>query len=182
MRRTEGGSAWGSIRSVIVCTAAFLSTVRLFVAVWPPTDVVARLASLPRPAVRGVRWTTPDQWHVTLRFLGEADPHEWTVALRSVRWGPPPEAVVAADSVRLGRDVLCLPVAGLDGSAAAVDPTPERPFKGHLTLARRRHGRLPVGVTLGDPARWPVTEVTLVASRLRSTGAEYEVLERTPVR
>ena len=48
---------------------------RLFVAVWPPVDVVERLSELPRPAVDGVRWTTPDQWHVTIRFLGEVADH-----------------------------------------------------------------------------------------------------------
>ena len=36
---------------------------RLFVAVWPPDDVVAELAALPRPDQPGLRWTTPDQWH-----------------------------------------------------------------------------------------------------------------------
>jgi 2'-5' RNA ligase len=45
--------------------------VRLFVAVWPPNDVVDVLADLPRPDVAGVRWTTQGQWHVTLRFLGQ---------------------------------------------------------------------------------------------------------------
>ena len=44
---------------------------RLFVAVWPPADVIDGLRGLERPSVDGVRWTTPDQWHVTLRFLGE---------------------------------------------------------------------------------------------------------------
>ena len=43
---------------------------RLFVAVWPPDDVIDVLADLPRPEVAGVRWTTRGQWHVTLRFLG----------------------------------------------------------------------------------------------------------------
>ena len=40
---------------------------------WPPPEVVARLAALARPTVEGVRWTTPEQWHVTLRFLGWVD-------------------------------------------------------------------------------------------------------------
>ena len=30
---------------------------RLFVAVWPPEDVVSTLAALPRPYVPGVRWS-----------------------------------------------------------------------------------------------------------------------------
>ena len=47
-----------------------MAGVRLFVAVWPPADVVTRVAALPRPDVAGLRWTAPDHWHVTLRFLG----------------------------------------------------------------------------------------------------------------
>ncbi len=31
-----------------------------------------RSAALDRPHVEGLRWTTGDQWHVTLRFLGDA--------------------------------------------------------------------------------------------------------------
>ena len=31
--------------------------------------------------VAGLRWTGPDQWHVTLRFLGSIDPGEVAAAL-----------------------------------------------------------------------------------------------------
>jgi 2'-5' RNA ligase len=54
--------------------------VRLFVAVWPNEEVTARIAALDRPEVRGLRWTTPDQWHVTLRFLGQVEDPEPVVA------------------------------------------------------------------------------------------------------
>jgi 2'-5' RNA ligase len=43
---------------------------RLFVAVWPPAGVVETLQALERPDIPRLRWTTPEQWHVTLRFLG----------------------------------------------------------------------------------------------------------------
>jgi 2'-5' RNA ligase len=46
---------------------------RLFLAVRPPEDVVAELMSLRRKDQRGVRFVRPEQWHVTLRFLGDAD-------------------------------------------------------------------------------------------------------------
>lgn len=128
-----------------------------------------------------MRWTTADQWHVTLRFLGEADAEEWAATLRGVGFGPPVEAVMGAQAAPLGRDVLCFPVRGLEGLASAVDPTPARPFRGHLTVARRRSGRFPSNVRLPHESRWKVDEVTLVASRLRPTGAEYRVVERFPL-
>ncbi|MER3453020.1 MAG: RNA 2',3'-cyclic phosphodiesterase, partial [Acidimicrobiia bacterium] len=43
---------------------------RLFVAVWPPEEVLDVVAKLPRPGVVGLRWTSREQWHVTLRFFG----------------------------------------------------------------------------------------------------------------
>ena len=49
---------------------------RLFIAVWPPEDVVSELTSLQRKDQRGVRFVPPDNWHITLRFLGDADPDQ----------------------------------------------------------------------------------------------------------
>ena len=42
---------------------------RLFVQVRPSADAVDHL----RAHLRGVRTSNPDQWHVTLAFLGEVD-------------------------------------------------------------------------------------------------------------
>lgn len=172
----------GSILSVMLCTGAFWSTVRLFVAVWPPPEVVDLLAALPRPAVDGLRWTTPDQWHVTLRFLGTVSLDAVSLDVGALSYPPPPTAVLRPEAVRLGRDVLALPVDGLDDLARVVDPTPARPFRGHLTLARSRRGSLPKGVRLLSGASWVVGEVTLVSSRLLPTGAEYTVVERFRLR
>src|SRR5688572_10560871 len=128
---------------------------RLFIAVWPPAEVVGALAVLPRPTVPGVRWTGPAQWHVTLRFLGEVDVPPALPA--SV---PPATAVLGPVTVPLGA-VLAAPVAGLDELAGAVGN--ERGFTGHLTLARSRgRGRTPASLA-GAPIRgsWEVREVTL---------------------
>jgi RNA 2',3'-cyclic 3'-phosphodiesterase len=97
-----------------------LGPVRVFVAVWPATEIVVGLEAVPRAELPGVRWTTPDQWHVTLQFLGEvADPDEVTAAVERVG-APPATAIIGPESERLGASVLCLPVAGLDVMAARV--------------------------------------------------------------
>jgi 2'-5' RNA ligase len=47
--------------------------VRLFVAIVPPPDVLAELADAVAPlrtARPQLRWTGPDDWHLTLAFLG----------------------------------------------------------------------------------------------------------------
>ena len=48
-----------------------MARMRAFVAVSVPPEVTDVLAALDRPTFDDVRWTTPEQWHVTLRFLGE---------------------------------------------------------------------------------------------------------------
>jgi 2'-5' RNA ligase len=137
---------------------------------------------VPRPAEPGVRWVPPEQWHVTLRFLGEADEGAAIDALRSLRTEPA-TATIGPRVSRLGRLVVCLPVSGLDQLATAVAEAtadvgepPDRRFSGHLSLARLRH-RAACGVT-GTPfhATFAVDRVALVRSTLDPAGARHESL------
>jgi 2'-5' RNA ligase len=156
---------------------------RLFVAVWPAAEVVEVLRAHPRPEVPGLRWTTEDQWHVTLRFLGDVADELVEPLVRAL---PPAGADVSLGpaTVRLG-PVLVAPVAGLDEVAAAVleataplvpvaDP---RPFRGHLTLARSRRGPVPTSL-VGVPVTgwWRAARVALVRSTTAPSGARYEVI------
>jgi RNA 2',3'-cyclic 3'-phosphodiesterase len=165
---------------------------RLFVAVWPPEDVLERLSDLPRAERPGLRWTTKDQWHVTLRFLGSVTEVD-RVKAALTRLESQAGAMAAAGPVvqRLGRGILCLPVGGLEAIAQAVmavtgdigEPAEDRPFKGHLTLARAKPG-VDIRPFAGAPfsAAWPVTEITLVASDTRPDGARYEIVARARLR
>jgi 2'-5' RNA ligase len=129
-----------------------------------------------------VRWVPPDQWHVTLRFLGEADEGAAVAAVRGVR-SAPATAIAGPRVSRLGRSVVCLPVIGLERLAAdvadatdAVGDSPDRRFSGHLTLARLRH-RAACGVTgSAFHAAFAVDRVTLVRSTLGADGARHEPL------
>ena len=84
---------------------------RLFVAAYPTTSVVAAIDHVPRPEAPGVRWLSSAQWHVTLRFLGEADPEAASAALAGLSAGPG-EAVLGPSTLLLGDAVLVAPVAG----------------------------------------------------------------------
>ena len=158
---------------------------RLFVAAWPSVEVADALAGLPRPEAPGLRWTRPDQWHVTLRFLGEADPDEATAA-RDELVAAPAVAELGPATRLLGKRVVVAAVAGLDDLAASVvaatagvgEPPEERAFTGHLTLARSK-GPVPPGA-VGTPVAgsFPVDEVCLVRSRTLTEGAAYETLAR----
>ena len=159
---------------------------RLFVAAWPPPPVVGELATLAREEP-GVRWVRPDQLHVTLHFLGATEP-EAVVERLSEQHLPAAVATLGAKVARLGRDVVMVPVSGLDELAAAVAaalagsgrPPEPHAFRGHLTIARvRRRGPCSaLGRHLS--ATFPVTEVVLVNSMLTDAGPVYERVATFP--
>jgi RNA 2',3'-cyclic 3'-phosphodiesterase len=162
---------------------------RLFIAVWPPDEVVARLTALPRKDQRGVRFVAPENWHVTLRFLGEADPGAVLEALSGASFALATAVVGPAVDV-LGERALVLPVGGLDDVAATVvgrtkgigELPPRRRFAGHLTVARlKRHARMPPALGVPFSTAFDVEEVALVESRLDPRGARYETLHTWPL-
>ena len=161
---------------------------RLFVAVWPPADVVTSLGRLVHEDEPGVRWVPPENLHVTLRFLGDAAPDE-VVGRMAAAVLPAATAALGPVVSRLGHDAVVVPVSGLDDLAAVVRtvtadlgrPLGPRPFHGHLTIARLRR-RAACGVA-GAPVRatFPVDDVALVSSVTAASGAQYETLRRFPV-
>ena len=46
---------------------------RLFIAALPSEETIERLVDIAQPTEPGVRWVPRDNWHVTLRFIGEAE-------------------------------------------------------------------------------------------------------------
>jgi len=163
--------------------------VRLFVAVRPPAEVVDVIGALPRPERHGIRWTRSDQWHVTLRFLGDVEDHEPVAAALCAGLAGAPQATVTVGpaTAKLGRGVLMIPVQGLDELAAtvldatsAVVPEPEGAFsfRGHLTLARcpRSVPRWAIGTLVG--ATWTADQVELVSSRLGGGPPVHDVIAR----
>lgn len=164
---------------------------RLFVDVQPPEAVLDLLVEV----IAGLRVQADlrlvdrTQLHATLRFLGEvpdADVPRLVDALDAASL-PAAEARMGPAVTRLGRHVLCVPVHGLESLVAAVTaatgvfgrPPEDRPFNGHVTLARSRGRRGAVEPSAaGEPvgARWSATEVRLVRSRLTPEGPRYQAL------
>jgi len=160
--------------------------VRLFIAVWPPPAAVEQLRALPRPELPNVRWTRPDQWHATLRFLGRVKGEErdrLDAIWGSTTLSAAPVAVMGPATSAFGGRVLHVPVAGLDELASVVtsatdgvgQPPEPRAFLGHITLARGSDLRSLTGAPVR--ATWTVEEITLVASE----AGRYEVLRRRPL-
>jgi len=161
---------------------------RLFVALWPPDEVREELRQLHRKDQRGVRFVPEDNWHVTLRFLGEADVDEVGAALDCTAFDAARARLGPAVDV-LQERALVVPVGGVDELAAAVEeatgrigqPARKR-FHGHLTIARvKPHVPMPRVLGAMVQAEWDVAEVALVQSRLDPAGARYATLATWPL-
>jgi len=170
-------------------------THRLFFALWPGDELRAALA----PGLRALqppevgRPQRPDQWHVTLEFLGSV-PAARVAAVRiaaaQARAAP---CELRFDAVEYWRrpEVLCLvarelplPLGSLVGQlrgalAAQGFETETRPFKAHLTLARKVHH--PVRLPPFEPLCWPVADFALVESITDRAGSVYTPLESWPL-
>ncbi|BAN03992.1 RNA 2',3'-cyclic phosphodiesterase [Ilumatobacter coccineus] len=162
---------------------------RLFVALWPPDHVVARLEELHRKDQVGARFVVPENWHVTLRFLGNADPNEVADALDRAQFAP--TTVTLGPAVDVGNQrTLFVPATGTDALAAEVvdvtrhlgDEKIRERHLGHVTIARLKKGANMPRV-LGEliDAQWAPAEVALVESRLHPDGARYDTLQTWPI-
>jgi 2'-5' RNA ligase len=161
---------------------------RLFVALVPPAEALAELADAVAalPETPRLRWTRPEQWHVTLAFLAEVDDRTREALVprleRVARRHPAPTLALAGGG-RFGGQVLWTRV---DGDSAALRrladsvraaarrcglPTDPRPYRPHLTLGRA--GRpapdlAPLATALNGFAggAWSASDLHLVRSVL----------------
>jgi 2'-5' RNA ligase len=183
---------------------------RLFVAAPVSPSVSEALAAATRRLARfarsgQVRWTPPEQQHLTLRFLGDSDPSR--------------VADLAGLLDRLARevDVLRLHVQGLGAFPDADEPRvlwaglradaprrslsawqrhlergvvdlgwPKEPraWRPHLTLGRIRGGGLKPGwheITVDETA-WTIEEIRLMRSDLDPQGARHTTLHSASLR
>ena len=155
---------------------------RLFVAVWPSPEVATLLGDLPRPVEPGILWTAASKLHVTVRFLGTADLGGAVERLAAAEL-PTATAHYGPAIERLGPRLIVVPVTGLDALAEAVRRATEglgrddqRPFRGHVTIARTRARARSETLGLPIEGEQPVTEVALVSSEPHRSGSVYTTL------
>ena len=175
--------------------------VRLFVAVFPPEDVLAglrrRITATLAAAGRTVRLTPVDRWHLTLAFLGEVDEDRRAEVERALGDVPPPAApelrISGGGSFGRARSaVLWAGVDGdLDGLAALHDalrralvagglPHDERPFTPHLTVAYANSPEVRAALRDYAGPTWRAHEFVLVRS-LHREGGGYQRLRAWPL-
>lgn len=141
----------------------------------------------------------PRNWHLTLRFVGEATAVESDIIVGRLALNANPPAF----SIRLdglggfpsARKASVLFISVVEGAQALAElasvcelavvdagfPEEDRPFHAHLTLSRLRPPRdvAPLVRRFGSHGlRQEVRAISLFASHLGRGGARYEVLER----
>jgi 2'-5' RNA ligase len=164
---------------------------RLFLALRLPDDVLDAVAAWQERELRGVRVVPREHLHVTLAFLGSRPAEDLAAVVDALR-----ESAAGAGGIRLGveryretRSVGMLVLTDEGGRAAGLADDVQRrlealgvyrregrPWLPHLTVARfRERPRLRLEP---PPVRTFVpSDAAAYLSRLRPSGAQYEVLE-----
>ncbi|HET6724395.1 MAG TPA: RNA 2',3'-cyclic phosphodiesterase [Gammaproteobacteria bacterium] len=163
---------------------------RLFFALWPDTSLREALHRAARKPVRqsGGKPVTPDNYHVTLKFLGGTDDEGYAcvcAAADAIRaqpfelrldrigfWPKPRILWLGAEQVP---DALTTLAGMLDQVAEACGFAPElRPYRPHVTLARKvsQSGES----RPAHPLVWRPEAFVLAASETLPEGVHYRVL------
>jgi RNA 2',3'-cyclic 3'-phosphodiesterase len=177
---------------------------RTFIAIGLPEEIgleISRLTSKLAEHFPGVRWSRPENIHLTLRFLGEIDenrledlkaaveraavsvaPLELTVAQVGC-FGPQRSPRVIWLGLRESEPLGSLAAFLEKELVAAGFGVADKPFKAHLTLARIKNPlrRPPDWERIQGlgPETWPAweaTEVLIIRSTLLPEGPVYETL------
>ncbi len=169
---------------------------RLFTALWPPSDALAALAAkvgaAPDPLPPGWRTIRQENWHVTLAFYGEADPGVLARRLAAAaRDADAPRLRLVGAGAFPGVVWVGVETAGAEDTAAlhalvahaGGDPTCFRP---HVTVARaggRARGTPPSPGWAGYAGPWWTSaEVILASSVPGRGGSRYAPVHRVPLR
>ena len=170
------------------------NTQRLFFSLWPDDRVRRQISAATQDAVAAAdgRVISPDNYHITLAFLGGV-PRDQVAALiaaaRTVRF---PAFSLELDGMgNLARSLVvlsnadCCPVQLVklvDDLWAVLEPfglVPDsRAFKPHVSLVRSVSAGS--GSQLPEPIIWPADEFVLISSETLSTGSAYTLLEHFP--
>jgi 2'-5' RNA ligase len=164
---------------------------RLFFALWPDSALRQALSGRVEDITASIEGKPqrPDQWHVTLEFLGQV-PRERQPALRAAAARVSrPSMAIEFDRVEHWRkpQVVCLVASRVPAELATLVAqlraalvaegfaTDLRPFRPHLTLARKV--RSAADSLLDPPFVWRSGGFALVRSVTDPAGSRYEPLD-----
>ena len=144
-----------------------------------------------------VSWTKPENLHVTLKFVGDAEDDQieaFSPQLQKAFAPIRPFTIGLVSPSAFGKRVLSIAIDDESDSLSAINdvlestcerfgfPREKRSFKPHLTLARIRDERGTQSLiaehakTQIEPVEWEVREIVVYESELQPTGSVYSIL------
>ncbi len=178
---------------------------RLFVGIPLAADLIEELRATStrlRSDADGLRWSSPDSWHITLQFLGETSAEQCDCVLPRLREIHSPRVPIRLGgldffdragiffaSVKVTPELLRLQQRVIAATAHCGFVPEARPFHPHITLARakgesRGHNLRALRATLGPQpefSNFVATEFLLFEALLGSAGSRYEIREHFPL-
>jgi 2'-5' RNA ligase len=175
---------------------------RLFVGIPMAAAVIDELSTISlqlRSKEDGLRWQTPESWHITLQFLGNTSREQYECAaaqLRTLNMPPVPirleglsafnRAGILIAAVTLTPELLLLQERVTTATAHCGFVAETRPYQPHITLPRgkgkgQQPGLLALKIKLRHQpvfTRFSAREFLLYESFLGPAGSHYEVRER----
>lgn len=167
------------------------TTERLFLALWPNDNVRQAISQISQPITSGInsKIIPPENWHITLAFLGNIDmptkqcmqqiaatmpDNRFSLFLDQLGYWPKPHILWLGASQT--PDALLNLVTNITTDLPKCGYRPDtRPFQTHITLMRKVHVKMLPPIT---PIRWSVEDFCLVRSITDTKGARYQVIDR----
>lgn len=175
---------------------------RLFIALPLPGEIRNSLAQI-CGGIAGTRWIEPENFHITLRFIGDigrGEADDLHTELASIRF---PEFEIALKGIGMfeRRGHVHMLWSGIDQAQPIIElrdrieaaaqragfPRETRKYKPHITLCRFKPQSMPdIGSylemhnTFSTPS-FPVEQFNLYLSRLGNGSAKYDVLSEYPL-
>lgn len=170
---------------------------RLFTALDLPDDLQRGVATLQSPGTLPAQWSSPDQYHITIRFLGDVNSdraHRYATALEKLEAPPVRCSLYGLDVLPSRRRPLVL-IVGLERTPSLVNlyrtvsaalereglEPEDRTYRPHVTLARLDDEHDPASIhsflDQHDPGPLPsfqATEFSLYESTLTQEGALHK--------
>lgn len=180
------------------------SVMRLFIGI-PLSEPVTRQLSSTVSRLRrhddGLRWSSPESWHITLQFLGETsiDAYRCVAERLSLVASPTTSLQLGALTmlshsgalvidVQLSPELIALQRRIVAATSQCGFVTESRPYHPHITLARSRGrnsrsiGHLAQSDNAPVLSSFTASEYLLYESHLGPGGSKYRVLERYALR
>ena len=136
------------------------------------TEQLEKISMRHRMEGDGLRWSTPESWHITLQFLGSANENEYeclVARLRGLHAAPVPveledlgffdRAGIFFAGVAPTPDLLVLQQRVTASTSLCGFIAEDRPYRPHITLARSKGRRNAIGLNVSESQNSQSAEV-----------------------